>query len=429
MSFLQIVARGVFLLVFVPLAAAAQPHPSVSADTLRLEAIFTAIQEANPALRALRLEAEALATERRQVQALPDPMVGVTVQPVPIHTARGTQRSQWRVEQTIPYPGKRALQAEIADRHAEVAALNADASAQDLLLRATQAYLAVQRTQTHAMHIAAFQARLRDFEEAATTRYEVGTGTQQSILKAQLERNRLSLRLEQLEADRRSALEALARLVGQPLHARYVQPLTLETSAVPDSALALAVAARPEVDALDVAALRATQQEALARRMFYPDVTVSLNYFDIAESDMPPTSDGRDALAVGAGLRIPLWRDRLRAGVEEAQVRQRIVAAQREALIQSLAAELNALAERLARLQEQLQLVQETLLPQADATLEATLSAYSTGQVRFLDLLDAERTRFNLRMEETDLRIQLLQTAAEWDRTLGTSWLLPVERE
>src|SRR5690606_4267051 len=115
-------------------------------------------------------------------------------------------------------------------------------------------------------------------------------------------------------------------------------------------------------------ALRATQQEALARRMFYPDVTVSLNYFDIAESDMPPTSDGRDALAVGAGLRIPLWRDRLRAGVEEAQVRQRIVAAQREALIQSLAAELNALAERLARLQEQLQLVQETLLPQADAT-------------------------------------------------------------
>lgn len=412
------------MLVLLPIGSHAQPHAGISGDTLRLETVFAAINEANPALHVLQLEAEALASRPQQVGALPDPIVGVTVQPAPVHTARGTQRAQLRVEQMLPFPGKRTLHVQVSESDAEMARLNAAAYAQDLMRWATLAFLKVQQTQVHAGHVAMFQARLRDFEAVATTRYEVGTGSQQSILKAQLERNRLSLRLAQLEADRRHALEELGRLLGQPVQARYVEPLVLKTRDLPDSALAVAVAARPEAAALEVAALQAQQEEALARRAFYPDFLFSLNYVDIARSDVPPTSDGRDALAVGVGVRVPLWRDKLEAGVEEAHVQQRIVEARREAQRLDWQAQLNDLAERFRQLQQQRQLMQETLLPQAEATLEATRSAYATGQVDFSELLDADRTLFSLHMEETDIQIQLLQTAAEIDRVLGINWML-----
>src|SRR5690606_36260878 len=77
-------------------------RPSVDLPILRLDEILDAVRMENPSLRASYLEAEARQTGRRQVSSLPDPMVMGTYQPFPLLTARGAQRSQWRVEQTIP---------------------------------------------------------------------------------------------------------------------------------------------------------------------------------------------------------------------------------------------------------------------------------------------------------------------------------------
>lgn len=51
--------------------------------------------------------------------------------------------------------------------------------------------------------------------------------------------------------------------------------------------------------------------------------------------------------------------------------------------------------------------------------MEATLSAYTTGRTDFLDLLDAERTLFNLRMERIDTYVRYLKTTAALERATG----------
>ena len=43
------------------------------------------------------------------------------VAPYPILTARGTQRSQWRVEQMLPWPGTLGLRRDAADAAADAA--------------------------------------------------------------------------------------------------------------------------------------------------------------------------------------------------------------------------------------------------------------------------------------------------------------------
>jgi outer membrane protein TolC len=352
-------------------------------------------------------------------------MAGVTVQPFPVYTARGTQRSQWRVEQQVPFPGKRTLRGAIAALGADVAGREAEALMQDLTLEAKQTYYALVRIQQQAALVASFQEQLRTFEEAAATRYEVGTGAQQAILKAQLERNRLALQLSILAEDRQAALETLARLADRPVRADslVVPPVAVPELAGPDSLLVVALGRRPEAEALRLARQRAERQEALAQKQFWPDVTLNLTYIDVAESDIPPNADGRDALALGAGVKLPLWRDKLRAGVEEAEVRQRQVAARYEALEQTLRTRIADLRQRLAQQRARYDLLTGTLIPQAETTLEATLSAYTTGRTDFLDLLDAERTLFRLRMDRYALAARLWSTTAALERTLGVTTL------
>ena len=98
----------------------AQEHDAL-ADTLDLSTLLETIRDNNPDLRASRLEADALALRRSQVTSLPDPKASITYQPYPLFTARGTQRTQWRVEQAVPFPGKLGLKGDIADFGAEIA--------------------------------------------------------------------------------------------------------------------------------------------------------------------------------------------------------------------------------------------------------------------------------------------------------------------
>ena len=201
--------------LLIPTPAMGQDVQGVGAapEVLSLDSLFAEISANNPSLRASRLEAAALARRGAQVSALPDPVIMIGYQPYPLLTARGTQRSQWRVEQAIPFPGKLGLQRDIADYSARVAEFEAETYAEDLLFLAKEVYYELDRIQRQENLIDAFKERLGSFEEVASTLYRVGTGMQQAILKAQLERNTLSRQQLDLDARRRTAAETLFRCI------------------------------------------------------------------------------------------------------------------------------------------------------------------------------------------------------------------------
>jgi outer membrane protein TolC len=258
----------------------------------------------------------------------------------------------------------------------------------------------------------------------------VGRGTQQAILKAQIERGRLTVRLEQLAEERASAQQRLVRLLGRADAgglsgiARVAPP---DVTPLPDG-VETALQQRPEADALRRMRQRAHREEALARKAFWPDVTIGLQYVDIQSSDLTPTMTGRDAVAVSLGIKVPLWRGKLRAQVDEAQIEARRAETQLEALQLDIRTRLNDLQQQLQRQQRQRTLLNDTLIPQAETALEATLNAYSTGRTDFLDLLDAERTLFQLQMEYEATYARSLKTIAALERTLGVISLAELSR-
>ena len=345
----------------------------------------------------------------------------------PTVTARGPQRSQWQVRQSIPFPGKRGLRGEAAALGARAADADAAVVAQNLALRIETAYYELYRVQRREQLLRSFDEQLRQFESAASTRYEVGEGSQQAILKAQIERGRLEMRRESLHADRRSALQSLARLTGREDLKVPDGPVNVVPPAELDERIeggdGLAATDRPEAEALRRRIEQAETEIALARRAFWPDFTVGATYTDVRQGDLTPAMTGRDAFSVSIGISIPLWRGKQEARLEEAQVERRRAEAKLNEFQIQVRAAVRDLRERLRRQQRQLTLLGEQLLPQAETSLEATLSAYKAGRTDFLDLLDAERTLFQLRLDYEDIHARALQTTTRLEHALGRLFL------
>ena len=413
-----------FIAALSPNALFAQQH--VPIDTLRvvrLDQLLEAVPVYNADLRASRLKSDALYLKSPQVSSWPDPTVGMTYLPGPIYTARGTQRWQIKVEQPIPFPGKLGLKEQIADLNAVIDSFGTDAFEDNLILQAKLAYFEVYRLQQQESLIHEFQDKLRDFESIAATQYEVGRGMQQAIVKAQLERNTLSTKVLDLSWQRRSAIETLTELVNQPVS--LPTPVILDSRALQlpvldvNKLLVVALKHRPESMALDSSIERADMSIDLAGKMFYPDFSVGASYFGVTKSDIPPGADGKNAFAIGFSVKLPLWRGKLNARLEETQVNRARVDAGIESLVVGFRTRIADLVSRIHEDKRQMELYKNVLIPQAETTLEATLSAYTTGGTDFLNLLDAERMLFMVHTGYEDIYTRQLKTIAMLEQVLG----------
>ena len=393
-------------------------------ETYTVDALVRRAISENPSLAASKLAAEGAHHVAPQAGSLEDPMFSVTIPPRPVHTARGAQRSQWRIEQSLPFPGKRALRRDMAERDAEAASYRVDRYAQNVAMEVRLVYADLFEIQEKLRLVETFRSDLERFEEAAAAQYEVGRGPQQALLRAQLEKNLLSQTELSLLIERRRSESRMARVTDDLEFAStpcvMERPLALET--LPDDPTAsTAVEARPDLTALLREQERARDAISLARKDRYPDFSLMMQYTDIVKSSPPANPDGMDAFSVGAGIRIPLWRGKIRSRIEETQLTALQLEAETEALTLGIQTEIEELRQRYQIGVESVSLLEQGLIPQAEVTLDATLSAYTTGTAAFIDLLEAERALFGLRIELVSVRAELHRTVASLLNALGQS--------
>jgi outer membrane protein TolC len=142
----------------------------------------------------------------------------------------------------------------------------------------------------------------------------------------------------------------------------------------------------------------------LAETAYRPDVTAGLGYTVVGERDdeaarlRAPEDDGQDALALFAGVNLPIRRARLDAGVEQA-VQERLAAREaRRAVEADIRRDLGDAAARLPLIEERFRLFQDVLLVQAERALASAESGYGAGTAGVLDLLDSERVLLEVRV-------------------------------
>jgi len=105
--------------------------------------------------------------------------------------------------------------------------------------------------------------------------------------------------------------------------------------------------------------------------------------------------------------------DKIAAEIAEAQANKRVAEARLSAQQISLAVDFAEKIHMYREANRNLLLLQEHLLPRARQSLEVARAAYLSGQLDFLNVIDAERTLFGFQLERVDAQTQRELALAE----------------
>ena len=133
-----------------------------------------------------------------------------------------------------------------------------------------------------------------------------------------------------------------------------------------------------------------------------------------------PPDNGRNAVTVSVGASLPLWSARYRAGVAQANDELRAHTRRRAAARNAMEMEVQEAVVRLETLDRQIDLLDTVLIPQTEEALRATETAYETGQLGVLELLDSERTLIDVRSLRARYLSDLLIALTALERAIGT---------
>jgi outer membrane protein TolC len=343
----------------------------------------------NPEILAARKRVEAARQKPAQASSLADPVLSVGYSssggPLPGQGlgAEPTSNIGFIVTQQIPAPGKRRLRGAIEARAADAVTQEYWMAQLSVAARLKAAWHRLH----HAYEVIDLLDRNRTLLErilkVTEARYAVGKAAQQDLFKAQTQISLLALKRERFDQERRSREAEINALLVRPLDSPVPRPediepresmLTLEKLAA--QAKAYAPVLQREINNVERAELALN----LARKEGAVDFAVSGGYFNMGR--MPDMYQAR------LDINLPFFtRSRQRAAVAEQthtlDAARRAYQAAGNALLFRLKDDylVSDASWRLMRMYS------TTLIPQALLTLEASMSAYETGQVDFLTLL------------------------------------------
>jgi outer membrane protein TolC len=368
-------------------ASAQAPAPTQPPRVVLADLVAEALR-VNPEVKAAEQRVAAARQRPAQAGSLPDPMVeaGYNSSGNPLPGAglgqEPTANIGVMVSQAIPFPGKRALQAEMASHETHVEAAQLEGVRLSVASRVRQAYFGL--AYAYAVHDVLSHNRdlLATLLKVSESRYSVGQAAQQDVIKAQTELSIVELRQLQIDQQRRTREGELNALLNRPLGSPVGRPdnLALPPFTVTLESLADAAATNAPMLRRDrVMIEHARTAVDLARKEYRPDLTVSGGYAYMGS--MPPMYEVR------VGVNIPLQRRKRAAAVAEQVASLGAAQSDYESTRLGLQSRLQddfQMASTSARLAA---LYRDTVLPQARLALESSMSSYQTGGVDFLSVL------------------------------------------
>ncbi len=365
------------------------------------------IQEAlavNPTIKAEGKRWDAAKERPPQEGSLDDPMLSFEIVNLPTNSFSFAQddmtMKQFSLSQTFPYFGKRGLRNEVAQREANAIGQGYRDKRNEIVRRVKEVFFELYVVDRSLEVVEKNREVLREFVKIAETKYGVGKGIQQDVLKAQVELSKLldeQIRLEQSHQAAGARLNAILNRPPQTPLARTEEVLKDEVQVDLKEIQARALENRPLLKALQEELERSKAANALARKRYFPDLTMSVAY---GFRENSPTVNRSDMFSAGFSINIPLYfRTKQDSQVAETSAmidsaREQYQAARNDVL--SLVKELVSDLEKGSKLME---LLQTGLIPQAQLSLDSAVAGYQVGKVDFLTLLDNRLTLFNFEKE------------------------------
>jgi len=402
----------------------AQPEkPFINLNQLVEEAL-----QNNPEILAAKKKWEVFKEKIPQAYALEDPMLGFGIVSLPTNFSfkdEDMTMKEFSISQKFPFPGKRPLMKQMAEKEAEAVSTEIKEKINRIVKEVKTAYYDLSHVY-RATEVAQRNKKiLEDFSKIAETRYSVGEGIQQDVLKSHIEVSKMVDELIML-GQRKKALEAkLKALLNRPPETQMGEPEEVIFRKLPltlEELQKMALEMNPTLKGMKKMIEAKEKAHALAKREYYPDFNLKLAY---GQRDNMRESDGteikrRDMLTGMIEINIPIFYNSKQSR-KVAETKADILSweAQYRAMkneIFFMIADIGAMVHQRER---QYELYRTGIIPQANLQTQAAMSAYRVNKADFMTLLDSQMTLYKYELEYHQVLTEYEKNVANLGATIG----------
>jgi len=404
------------LALCVAQAEAAEP---TLPDPLMLSDVVAIARSGRAEVSAANARAEAAAQRPAIVSALEDPMISASVDHYPYSPPmmEGGKRydRSFTVEQKFPLSRVRTHRRESANAEAVRARALAASTELDVVLDAQRNFLMLHERRRMKVVIDEQISLAQQLVSAAANRYASGSGMQADVLRAEVEVARVKAEQQALAAQIRAAEAMLNVSVGRPAQATVPALQYTPNREEPVSefmVLDRAFSHRPELSAGAAEVNRAIAETEVMRTMYKPMLMVRIG-------QARTMAEGAGAMLM-IGVSVPLWRERLDAGVAEAQAMHRMADADLESMRRMVTGEAIVAREKVNAVRSQLHALASEVLPRALAATDSALAGYASGKGTLVAVIESARALWSVQAELVMVESSIGEAWARLDRAMGT---------
>jgi len=325
------------------------------------------------------------------------------------------------ISQQLPFWGKRAIKEEMARYEAESYKWSIEERKLELKRMVTETYYQIYAVDRALEVVDKNITILTDFTTIAESKYSVGQGAQQDIFKAGLERSKMLDMQITLQQQRKSLEANLNNLLFRPSATPVGRVPDFELPRIaqsPDQLRETAFEKRPQIKSLIMQANKGMAGHRLARKEFYPDINLSLEYM-FREASM--NDPGFNMVSLGMTFNLPFQQAKRQAMLAESSSETDMTMEELNGLKSTISYAINDTLAQLERRRKQVELYKGGIIPQAEQSLESAVISYRVNKVDFLTLLDGRLTLFNYERELYESRAEYMMKLAQLEAAIGTS--------
>ncbi len=389
-----------------------------------LNALVNEALRNNPQLKAANSQTLAEQTKVKQVIAWDPPQVGISFYQTPIQSfpnpIRNGMETDYYIQQMFPFPGKLSSMGKSAESNAAMYGEQYKELQREIIREVKSGFYELYFVQKKIEINKENQILLQQLANITAKQYQVGMGSQSDMLRAQTELSTLINDGVNLEKEKRNDETMLNTVLNRPADGTFPNITSIEDT-IPNWSFNqlsnLAYENRPELKAMQYNVKMNEAELASSKLEYYPDIMVQLMY-----KNMTGTSNDFWSTMVGVNIPIAFWsKDKFSGKVEENKINISTAEEQLNADKNMVASQVQNALIKIESNKNLIDLYKNTVIPQAQQTLQSTLAAYQTGKTEFLMIIDAYKMVLMAKQDYYMSQMNYMQSQALLEQAVGLS--------
>ncbi len=379
------------------------PTKDLSNGSFSLTDILQEALDKNPKLRSIKHKALSIESLISPAGAYPDPMLSFEMSNFPIDTFSGSETpmtgKEIRFVQKIPFPGKLTKIKRAATHRYRATKQEFEEEQLNVIFLVKKTYYALYLNWKTQQITFENERVLEQFVENTNTKYTVGKGLQQDVLKAQVELSVIRKTLIHIRKQRKFIESKLNILLNRNANTKVGHPRPFTKTKVNFKALSveemmkMAHSARPKLKKAHELTKMSENLQDHASWGYAPDFEFGVKY---RFREPNRIDDGTNFASAFIGIKLPLYflsrQIPEHRAATEALISQR---AQETHIQKQVGEEIQNAFFNAFENQRLTELYEKNLLPEAEQALKSAEIGYQVDKVDFLTLLNNEKALFS----------------------------------